>query len=60
MKISQTSTELWVVKEGFFWKKPSKQHNSETKKGGTIILERDTLSLPNTHSYKFTWRYHEQ
>ena len=40
--------------------KETKEHNLETKKVGIIILMRDTLSLPNTHSYKIAWRYHEQ
>ena len=33
------------------WKK-SKGHNYETKKGGAIILMRDTSAWHNTYSYK--------
>ena len=33
-------------------KNNQKGHNLENKKGGTIILVHDTLSLPNTYSYK--------
>ena len=51
MKISQTVTKLWVVQE-LFWKKISKGHNLETQKGSAIILVRNTLSLPNAHSFK--------
>ena len=58
MKISQTVTELWVAQE--LLGKSSKGHNLEAKKGGTIILAQDTSTLPNTHSYKITRRYHEQ
>ena len=37
-------------------KKTTKGHNSDTEKGGAIILVHNSLSRPNTYSYKIAGR----
>ena len=51
-------TELWRKRECL--ENLSKEHNSEIKKRGAIILVRDTTSWPDTYSHKVAWRYPER
>ena len=46
-----TVTDLWGVQR--YFGKP-KRHNLEAKTGETTTLSYDTLSLHNTHFYKFS------